>query len=133
MILARSGEEALDLLAVQQVDCVLLDVMMPGIGGRETCRRVKAVPTMRDIPINMLTSINVCEAMIERLGAGADEYIAKSSDLDLVRARVLAQIRRKQIEDEHRAVRERLLRAEYEASEARTALDAARSRAALAE
>jgi two-component system NtrC family sensor kinase len=133
VILARSGEEALELLAVQPVECVLLDVMMPGIGGRETCRRVKAVPTMCDIPLIMLTSINDRESMIEGLGAGADDYIAKSSDFDLVRARVLAQIRRKQFEDEHRAVRERLLRAEFEANEARTALEAARSRAMLAE
>ena len=102
MILARSGEEALELLAVQAVDCVLLDLMMPGIGGRETCRRVKSVPVMRDIPIIMLTAVEDREAMIQGLGAGADDYIAKSSDFDLVRARVLAQIRRKQFEDEHR-------------------------------
>jgi two-component system, NtrC family, sensor kinase len=133
VILARSGEDALDLLAVQQVDCVLLDLLMPGIGGRETCRRVKCVPVMRDIPIIMLTAVEDREAMIEGLDAGADDYIAKSSDFDVVRARVLAQIRRKQFEDEHRTVREQLLRAKYEASEARTALEAAESRAALVE
>jgi two-component system, NtrC family, sensor kinase len=133
VILARSGEDALDLLAVQQVDCVLLDLLMPGIGGRETCRRVKSVPVMRDIPIIMLTAVEDREAMIEGLGAGADDYIAKSSDFDVVRARVLAQIRRKQFEDEHRTVREQLLRAKYEANEARTALEAAESRAALVE
>jgi two-component system, NtrC family, sensor kinase len=131
VILARSGEEALDLLAVQQVDCVLLDLQMPGIGGRETCMRVKSVPTMRDIPIIMLTAVEDREAMIAGLGAGADDYMTKSSDLDLVRARVLAQIRRKQFEDEHRAVRERLLRAEYEANEARSALEIAKVKAVL--
>jgi two-component system, NtrC family, sensor kinase len=133
VILARSGEEALELLAVQQVDCVLLDLIMPGIGGREACLRVKSVPALRDIPIIMLTAVEDREAMIAGLGAGADDYMAKSSDLDLVRARVLAQIRRKQFEDEHRAVRERLLRAEYEANEARTALEIAKVRAALTE
>jgi two-component system, NtrC family, sensor kinase len=133
VILARSGEDALDLLAVQQVDCVLLDLLMPGIGGRETCRRVKCVPVMRDIPIIMLTAVEDREAMIEGLGAGADDYIAKSSDFDVVRARVLAQIRRKQFEDEHRTVREQLLRAKYEANEARTALEAAETKAALVE
>jgi signal transduction histidine kinase len=133
VILARSGEEALELLAVQSVECVLLDLLMPGIGGRETCRRLKSVPTMRDIPIIMLTAVEDRDAMIQGLGAGADDYIAKSSDFDLVRARVLAQIRRKQFEDEHRTVREQLLRAEYEASKARAALDAAETRAALAE
>jgi two-component system, NtrC family, sensor kinase len=133
VILARSGEEALELLAVQPVDCILLDVMMPGIGGRETCVRVKAVPAMRDIPIIMLTAVEDREAMIQGLSVGADDYIAKSCDLDLVRARVLAQIRRKQFEDEHRAIREKLLRAEYSANEARTALQLAQAKAALSE
>ena len=103
VVLARSGEEALELLAVQPVDCILLDLMMPGIGGRETCRRIKAAPGMRDIPVVMLTAVEDREAMIEGLGAGADDYIAKSSDFDLLRARVLAQIRRKQFEDENAA------------------------------
>ena len=58
MVLARSGEEALDLRAVQPVDCILLDVMMTGIGGEETCRRVKSAPVTRDIPIVMLTSLD---------------------------------------------------------------------------
>jgi DNA-binding response OmpR family regulator len=133
VILARSGEEALELLAVQPVDCVLLDLMMQGIDGRETCRRLKLVPILRDIPVIMLTAVDDRETMIQSLGAGADDYIAKSSEFDLVRARVMAQIRRKQFEDEHRTVREQLLRAEFEAHKARTALEAAEARAALAE
>jgi two-component system, NtrC family, sensor kinase len=131
VILARSGEEALELLAVQPVDCVLLDLMMPGVGGRETCRRLKCVPVVREIPIIMLTAIEDRSAMIQGLDAGADDYIAKSSDFDLVRARVLAQIRRKQFEDEHRIVREQLLRAELETLRAQVALEAANARAAL--
>ena len=131
VVLARSGEEALQLLAVQPVDCVLLDLMMPGIGGRETCRRVKSAPGIRDIPVVMLTAVEDREAMIQGLGAGADDYIAKSSDFDLLRARVLAQIRRKQFEDETRRIREQLLRAELEAVEARAAREMAEERAAL--
>jgi two-component system NtrC family sensor kinase len=131
VVLARSGEEALQLLAVQPVDCVLLDLLMPGIGGRETCRRVKSVAAMRDIPIVMLTAVEDRDAMIQGLGAGADDYIAKSSDFDLLRARMRAQIRRKQFEDENRLIREQLLRAELDAVEARAAQDKAEMRAAL--
>ncbi len=131
VVLARSGEEALELLGVQQVDCVLLDLLMPGIGGRETCRRVKSSADMRDIPVVMLTAVEDREAMIQGLGAGADDYIAKSSDFDLLRARVHAQIRRKQFEDETRRIREQLLRAELEAVEARAAREMAEQRAAL--
>jgi two-component system NtrC family sensor kinase len=133
MVLARSGEEALQLLAVQPVDCILLDVVMPGIGGKETCRRLKNVPVTRDIPIVMLTAVDDREAMIQGFGAGADDYIAKSSDFEVLRARVLAQIRRKQFEDENRLIREQLLRAELEAMEARTAREIAESRASLVE
>jgi DNA-binding response OmpR family regulator len=133
VVLARSGEDALELLAVQPVDCILLDLMMPGLGGEETCRRVKNAPVMRDIPVVMLTAVEDRDAMIQGLGAGADDYIAKSSDLDLLRARVLAQIRRKQFEDENRLIREQLLRVELESAEARTAKKVAEARAALVE
>jgi DNA-binding response OmpR family regulator len=131
VVLARSGEDALALLAVQPVDCVLLDLMMPGIGGRETCRRVKNAPGIRDIPVVMLTAVEDRAAMIAGLGAGADDYIAKSSDFDLLRARVQAQIRRKQFEDETRRIREQLLRAELEAIEARAARQMAEERTKL--
>jgi signal transduction histidine kinase len=131
VFLARSGEEALDMLAVQPVDCVLLDLVMPGIGGRETCARLKSAPALRDIPVVMLTAVQDREAMIAGLGSGADDYIAKSGDFDLLRARVLAQIRRKQFEDENRRIREQLLCAEMEAREARSAQEMAETRAAL--
>jgi DNA-binding response OmpR family regulator len=133
MVLARSGEEALELLAVEPVDCILLDLMMPGMGGRETCVRVKAAPSMRDIPIVILTAADDRVAMILGLSAGADDYIAKSSDFQLLRARVLAQIRRKQFFDENRLIREQLLRAEMEALEARAATKIAEARAELIE
>lgn len=120
---ARSGEEALELLAVQSVDCVLLDLMMPGIGGEETCRRVKAAPGMRNTPIIILTGLEDREVMLRALAAGADDYVAKSSDFEVLRARVLAQLRRKQFEDENRQIREAILRKELEAAEARAAIE----------
>jgi two-component system NtrC family sensor kinase len=130
LVLARSGEEALDLLAVQLVDCLLLDLMMPGIGGLETCRRVKSVSAMRDIPIVMLTALEDRVAMIEGLSAGADDYVAKSAEFDLLRARVFAQIRRKQFVDENRMMREQLLLSELEAARGRAALKLAEAQTA---
>jgi two-component system, NtrC family, sensor kinase len=131
VVIAGSGEEALALLSVQPVDCILLDLMMPGIGGEETCRRVKAAPSIRDTPLIMLTALEDREAMIRGLGAGADDFIAKSSDIAVLKARVLAQIRRKQFEDENRHIREQLLRKEHEASEARASRALAEMRAKL--
>ena len=133
VVLARSGEEALELLAVQPVDCILLDLMMPGLGGLETCRRLKSVAILRDIPVVMLTAAEDRETMIEGLGAGADDFISKSSDFAVLHARVGAQLRRKQFEDENRLFREQLLEKELEAAEARSAKDVAEVRAALVE
>jgi two-component system NtrC family sensor kinase len=131
--LARSGEEALDLLAAQPVDCVLLDLIMPGQGGESTCRHIKGAPGIRDIPVILLTALEDRDTMIRGFDAGADDYIAKSSDFTVLKARVLAQIRRKQFEDETRHIREQLLRRELEAAEARAARELAETRAVLAE
>jgi DNA-binding response OmpR family regulator len=131
--LARTGEEALELMALQPVDCLLLDLMMPGIGGLETCQRVKSNPAMRDVPTIMLTAMEGRASMIEGLSAGADDYVAKSSEFDVIRARVLAQLRRRQFEDENRVMREQLLRTELDAAEARANRELAETRAALVE
>ena len=131
VVAARSGEEALEWLATQQVDCILLDVVMPGIDGIETCRRIKASPLFRDIPLIMLTAHEDRGAMIEGLSTGADDFIAKSSEFEVLLARVRAQLRRKQFEDEHRQIREQLLRSELEATEARAARELAEARAGM--
>jgi two-component system, NtrC family, sensor kinase len=133
VVLARSGEEALELLAVERVDCILLDLLMPGLSGQETCRRIKAAPIVRDIPLIMLTALEDRAAMIEGLSVGADDYIQKSGDFEVLRARVRAQIRRKQFEDENRRIREELLQRELEAQEAKAARELAEARAVLVE
>jgi DNA-binding response OmpR family regulator len=133
VVMARSGEEAIELLAVQTVDCILLDLVMPGLGGHETCQRIKAAPIVRDIPLVMLTALEDREAMIQGLAAGADDYIAKSSDFEVLKARVRAQMRRKQFEDENRRIREELLRKELETAEALAARELSETRAVLVE
>jgi DNA-binding response OmpR family regulator len=133
VIPARSGEEALELLLVQPVDCILLDLMMPGLSGQETCRRIKASAAWRDIPLIMHTAIEEQDAMIAGMNAGADDYIAKSSDLEVLFARVRAQLRRKQFEDENRNIREQLLQKEREVVVAHSARELAETRAVFVE
>ncbi len=130
-ILARSGEEALELLAVQPVDCILLDVLMPGISGHEACRRIKSSPGWREIPTLMLTAREERADLIEGINAGADDYIPKSSEFDVLKARLRAQLRRKQFEDENRHIREQLLQKELEAAQARASRELAETRARL--
>jgi DNA-binding response OmpR family regulator len=131
VIMAQSGEEALDMLAAQPMDCILLDRLMPGLGGTQTCRRIKTTPTVRDTPLIMLTAMEDRDAMIEGLSTGADDYVLKSSEFDVLKARVRAQLRRKQFEDEGRHIRAVLMTKEIEAAEARAARELAESRAEL--
>jgi DNA-binding response OmpR family regulator len=131
VILAESGEQALALTAVQQVDCVLLDRLMPGLSGTETCRRLKGNAATRDVPLIMLTAMEDREAMIEGLSTGADDYVLKSSEFDVLKARVRAQLRRKQFEDESRRIRAELMNKELEAAEMRATRALVESRAEL--
>ena len=131
VVSAHSGEEALELLAAQPMDCILMELMMPGLGGLLTCQRIKAVPVVRDIPLIMLTVSEDGDAMIKSLAAGADDYILKSGELVVLKARVRAQIRRKQFEDESRRIREDLLYERHEASPARAARELAALRSAI--
>jgi two-component system, NtrC family, sensor kinase len=133
VVLAKSGEEAVEMLAAQPVDCILLDLVMPGLDGKDTCMRIKASPGVRDIPLIMLTATEERTAMVEGLRTGADDYIQKSADFEVLKARIRAQLRRKQFEDENRRIREKLLRSELAAAEARAARQIVEARAALVE
>ena len=131
VVSARSGDEALELLAAQSMDCILLDLLMPGLSGRETCRRIKAVPIVRNIPLIIVTAVEDRTALFEALEAGADDYIQKSAEFGVLKARVRAQLRRKQFEDDNRRIRSDQYQAEIEAAEVRAARVLADSRAEL--
>ena len=124
VILASSGREALRLLELQPADCVLLDLLMPGLSGQETCRLLKQRPAWRTIPVVILTSVEEAQAMVEGINAGADDYIPKSADFEVLKARVRAQLRRKQFEEEYRAIQQKLLDKELQAAEAIRAVNA---------
>ena len=114
VILATSGEEALEWLATEAVDGILLDLIMPGLSGQEACKRIKQQAIWRDIPLIMLTAHDDRDAMIECINAGADDYIAKSADFEVLKVRLRAHLRRKHFEDENHRIREALVRNETE-------------------
>jgi DNA-binding response OmpR family regulator len=131
VVTARSGEEALELIAIQPVDCILLDLLLPGLSGEQTCRRIREAPATRDVPIIVHTSQEESEALGRAIDAGADDYVTKSGAFDVVRARIRAQLRRRQSEEESRVAREQAVRQQREADEARAARELASVRAAL--
>ena len=90
---ATSGERALDLAQRVQPDLILLDVMLPGLDGLETCRRLKAEPTTADIPVIFVSACSETEDIVAGFDCGAADYIAKPLRLPEVCARVHAQLR----------------------------------------
>lgn len=89
-----NGESGLMLARERSPDLVLLDLMLPGVTGLEVCRRLKADPLTRDIPIIMLTAKNQESDIVVGLGVGADDYVAKPFKPRELMARVAAVMRR---------------------------------------
>ena len=77
VIEAESGEQAIELAEREQPDLILLDVLMPGIDGFETCRRLKAGRTTLHIPVVMLTALDQQADRLRGLDAGADDFLSK--------------------------------------------------------
>jgi diguanylate cyclase (GGDEF)-like protein len=94
-VVCHAGEEALRRMAEHSIDLVLLDVMMPGMDGYEVCRRLRADPQWRHVPIVMLTAKDTTRDMILGLEIGADDYITKPFNTDelIARIKVLLRIR----------------------------------------
>src|SRR5882762_9832480 len=88
LMVAEDGEEALTQTEQTQPDLILLDVMMPGIDGFETCRRLKAQPHTRDIPVLFMTALSETADKVKAFAAGAVDYITKPIEHDEALARV---------------------------------------------
>ena len=86
--LANSGPRGLELAAMAPPDLILLDIMMPGISGLEICRRLKANPDRRRIPIIFVTAMSSTEDERRGLEIGAVDYITKPISPPIVMARV---------------------------------------------
>ncbi|RFU69571.1 response regulator transcription factor [Bacillus sp. V59.32b] len=87
----NSGFDALTFLRKEQVDLVILDVMMPKMDGWETCEKIRQ---FSNVPIIMLTARNADEEMVKGLKKGADDYVTKPFNEEVLLARMEAVIRR---------------------------------------
>ncbi|MGV8951701.1 MAG: phosphate regulon transcriptional regulator PhoB [Cypionkella sp.] len=91
---ADNGEDALALIAEGAPDLILLDWMMPHVSGIEVCRRLKARPETRGIPIIMLSARSEDVDKVRGLETGADDYVIKPYSVSELMARLRAQLRR---------------------------------------
>ena len=90
--LAGSGDDALWMAKAQRYDAIVLDVMLPGLGGFETCARLRVEGDWT--PVLLLTARDAVEDRVHGLDAGADDYLTKPFSLAELRARLRALVRR---------------------------------------
>ncbi|HVR44189.1 MAG TPA: fused response regulator/phosphatase [Thermoanaerobaculia bacterium] len=105
---ASSGEDGLPVIRDEPPDLVLVDYRMPGMDGYEVCRRIKSDPATQNVPVLMLTGADSAKNLVEGLDAGADDYVTKAADFEVVLARARALLRVKAYQDELRQHNDRL-------------------------
>jgi DNA-binding response OmpR family regulator/two-component sensor histidine kinase len=117
--IATSGERALQQIALEQPDLILLDIMMPGMDGFETCRRLKANPVTSDIPVIFMTALADTENKVKALELGAVDYVTKPFQAQEVLARVKTHLQLRRLTQE--TLQAAIAREQKEAAQSRAA------------
>jgi serine phosphatase RsbU (regulator of sigma subunit) len=107
---ALSGEAGLELIARVRPDAVVVDYRMPGMNGFEVTQRLKHDPLLGTIPVLMLTGADSAEAIVQGLGAGADDFVTKGADREVLLARLRALLRVKAYQDALRKLNQQMSR-----------------------
>ena len=107
---AESGQRALELLAVEEFDLVLLDLMMPDLNGFQVLERLKADERLHDVPVIMISGLQETDSVIRCIEAGAEDYLTKPFNPVLLRARISACLERKRWRERERRYLERIER-----------------------
>ena len=130
---AHDGREGLEKLNTGNFDCVLVDLVMPGMDGIMVCQAVNELRDRLSNPIValMLTAHENKEDLTRALAAGADDFVGKSSDVAVLKGRIRALLRRKFFQEENHRILEELRTKELEAVKARAEKAVAEARAAL--
>ncbi len=100
---APNGQVALEIMAREPFDLVLLDIMMPVMDGYETLDRLKADRKLKHIPVVMLTALDEVASTVRCIEAGAEDYVPKPFNPVILRARIGASLEKKRLRDQERA------------------------------
>jgi class 3 adenylate cyclase len=104
----ESGERALEVLAVEEFDLILLDLMMPGLNGFQVLERLKANERLHGIPVIMISGLQETDSVIRCIEAGAEDYLTKPFNQVLLRARISACLERQRWRERERRYLERI-------------------------
>jgi serine phosphatase RsbU (regulator of sigma subunit) len=107
---ATSGEEGLALALAITPAAFIVDYRMPLMDGLEVTRRIKADPVLQTIPVLMLTGTDAAQTVVEGLEAGADDFVTKGSDTEILLARLRALLRMKRYQDQLRKLNQQITR-----------------------
>jgi two-component system phosphate regulon response regulator PhoB len=94
VVCAVSGEEGLELIRRRAPNIVILDLMLPGMGGLEVCRQLKADSVLKAIPIVIVSALGDEPDVVSGLELGADDYVSKPFSPRVLLARVKSVLRR---------------------------------------
>lgn len=100
LVIAENGLDALDWIAKESFDLVLLDVMMPEVNGYEVLGRLKMDPATRDIPVLMISALSEFDSVVRCIELGADDYLSKPFNPVLLKARIRACLEKKRLHDQ---------------------------------
>jgi CheY-like chemotaxis protein len=103
VLAAESGRQALDMIAAQTCDLVLLDIMMPEMDGYAVLERLRADGTLRRLPVIVLSALNEIDSVVRCLEMGAVDHLLKPFDPVLLRARIESTLERKRMHDMERS------------------------------
>lgn len=103
VVMAENGRQAIERLKEESVDVVLLDIMMPQMNGYEVLEHVKADPTMRHIPIIMISALDDIDSVVRCIELGAEDYLFKPFNPTLLKARIGACLEKKRLRDQEQA------------------------------
>ena len=96
---AENGKRAMELLRAEPFDLLLLDILMPVMDGYEVLRELKRDELLRNIPVIVISSLNEMESVVAAIELGAEDYLPKTFDPVLLRARIGACLEKKRLRD----------------------------------
>jgi adenylate cyclase len=115
--LAKNGTEALEMLADNDFDLVLLDILMPQVNGFDVLVRMKSSEAMRDIPVIMISALSEMDVVVRCIEAGAEDYLPKPFNPVMLKARIGACLEKKRLREREKEHLRQIEREQHRADE----------------